>query len=271
MTFPSTPRVIYDRNPLVEVICQLRFQPILRIETELPAAFQDSIRNQYPEYEEHGGDVSAPTELPDVMRRFVQQAAEALRAGRGQVEHQFSSDDGKWKVSLARDFVALTSLSYERWEHFRGRLVKLIEALVGAYGPPTFTRVGLRYRDVVTRSKLGLEDVPWRELLNSHIAGELAMDAIDEKSVAMARRQLRFRLDQGPIHVYLQHGIVEVEARESPNEDSYLVDADFYAEGRADAEQAFDHLDRAHSEAGSFWRWCITDRLHDALGPNPTA
>ena len=36
--FPDTPRVVYNKNPLFEVLCQLRFPHILRIETEIPAA-----------------------------------------------------------------------------------------------------------------------------------------------------------------------------------------------------------------------------------------
>ena len=50
MPFPDATRVIFDANPLDEVICQVKFPPILRIETD-PAAFQDQIRAEYPNYE----------------------------------------------------------------------------------------------------------------------------------------------------------------------------------------------------------------------------
>src|SRR6266852_706318 len=46
--FPEFTRVIYQRNPLVEVVCQLRFSPILRIDTDPPAEFQDRIRSAFP-------------------------------------------------------------------------------------------------------------------------------------------------------------------------------------------------------------------------------
>lgn len=48
MLFPESERVIYDQNPLEEVICELRFPQILRIESEAPAAFQDRVRGEYP-------------------------------------------------------------------------------------------------------------------------------------------------------------------------------------------------------------------------------
>ena len=44
------PRCIYDKNPLAEVICQLRFPEILSIQTDIPAKFQDAIRKDFPKY-----------------------------------------------------------------------------------------------------------------------------------------------------------------------------------------------------------------------------
>ena len=48
MPFPEATRVIYHKNPLTDVICQLRFPPILKIDSEIPSLFQDTIREQYP-------------------------------------------------------------------------------------------------------------------------------------------------------------------------------------------------------------------------------
>ncbi|MBL8785507.1 MAG: TIGR04255 family protein, partial [Deltaproteobacteria bacterium] len=49
---PESPRVIYASNPLADVICQVRFPRILRIDNELPADFQDAIRGQFPHFAE---------------------------------------------------------------------------------------------------------------------------------------------------------------------------------------------------------------------------
>lgn len=45
MLFPPTQRVIYHKNPLVEVVCQLRFPTILKIDAEIPVAFQEAVRS----------------------------------------------------------------------------------------------------------------------------------------------------------------------------------------------------------------------------------
>ncbi|MFR1260789.1 MAG: TIGR04255 family protein [Oscillospiraceae bacterium] len=48
--FSNQPRKFYRRSPLIEVICQLRFPDILKIEAHEPADFQDAIRQVYPQY-----------------------------------------------------------------------------------------------------------------------------------------------------------------------------------------------------------------------------
>ena len=50
MLFADYQRYQYARSPLVEVICQLRFPPILSINTEEPAQFQEAVRRDFPRY-----------------------------------------------------------------------------------------------------------------------------------------------------------------------------------------------------------------------------
>ena len=51
MNLPEYERVIYERNPLIQVVCQLRFPTILKIAHQEPVEFQDEIRFQYPLFE----------------------------------------------------------------------------------------------------------------------------------------------------------------------------------------------------------------------------
>ena len=48
--FYHEPRCHYRRNPLGEVICQLRFPEILAISANPPVAFQEAIRDDYPQF-----------------------------------------------------------------------------------------------------------------------------------------------------------------------------------------------------------------------------
>jgi uncharacterized protein (TIGR04255 family) len=70
MLFPDVPRVIYEVNPLEEVICQLRFLPVLKIDTEPPAGFQEEIRAEYPLYESKS-PLRLPAGLPSSLVQMI--------------------------------------------------------------------------------------------------------------------------------------------------------------------------------------------------------
>ncbi|HWS42079.1 MAG TPA: TIGR04255 family protein, partial [Pseudoflavonifractor sp.] len=60
MLFSHYDRYQYAVNPLVEVICQLRFPAILSIGAKEPAEFQEAVRREFPRYAANQ-EVPAPT------------------------------------------------------------------------------------------------------------------------------------------------------------------------------------------------------------------
>lgn len=264
MPFPDSPRVVYGRNPLAEVTCKIQFPPVLRIDSETPAAFQDAIRDEYPRYQEaSAAPVQLPPNVPAEMRRFVQ----GLGLPRsGPAQHQFSSEDGKWSVTLTRESLALRTTNYERWEQFRERFSRANEALVQIYRPAAYvTRVGLRYVDVICRSKLGLENEPWRRLLKPHIAGEFSAEEIAD-GIDSATRNVHVKLNDEDHYVTLKSGLVS-----TPGEQCFMIDSDFHTHKRTESTHVLRKLDSFNRMGGQLFRWCIDERLHQALGPKPAA
>jgi uncharacterized protein (TIGR04255 family) len=102
MPFPETPRIIYKRNPLKKVICQLRFPPILRIETS-PADFQDRVRNEFPEFVQTS-DVFTVRPSP-LGSQFPMEMTDHISNLTKSINYEFSSDDGTWKANLKRNFI----------------------------------------------------------------------------------------------------------------------------------------------------------------------
>ncbi len=260
MRFPETPRVIFENNPLNEVICQLRYPPILKIEAEDPAAFQERIRREYPLFSEERSPQLAGTDLPPSMAKLI---ADQFGGSGSRKKCDFQSEDGNWIVGLARDFIALSASKYEAWEIFKGHFRGPFDALVEVYSPSFFSRVGLRYQDVIRRSALGLEGTPWAELLKPPFAGELAdpeiWDGIDQ-----AKRQLRIVLPNGAGFVQLRHGLTGIEGSD---EQCFVIDMDFFTEERTEVGDALAKLDSFNRLSGSLFRHCITPRLIDAMAP----
>jgi len=256
MTFPDSLRVIYEKNPLAEVICQLKFPRILRIDSELPAAFQENIRSEYPNFAQSA--VLNLAQLPPDIARLV-----GLERAIGATSYEFASADGAWKVTLTSEFLALVTSKYRRWEDFKTHLQVPLQALATVYAPAFLSRIGLRYQDVVKRSVLGLHDVPWSELLQSQVLGELIEPWIEVDAI-QAVRNLLLRVNEQDDRVQIQHGFATTG--QDP-EQCYLIDCDFFVEQQTEPRNATATLDRLNKESGKLFRWCIQDRLHAAMEP----
>jgi uncharacterized protein (TIGR04255 family) len=263
MTFPDSPRVVYSTNPLEEVICQLKFPPILKIDSEPPAAFQDEIRSAYPLFQD------IPGTLMDVPAEIIKMLPAMLPGftGAGARSYSFESQDKDWKVALNREFVALSTTSYSRWEDFRSRLETVLNALDKHYRPSFFVRVGLRYRDVIRPSSLGIREVKWTELLQPWVLGELSQQSIAPQ-IRQTVRDVLISLEDNIGEVRLKHGLVNPPAG---NESIYSIDCDFFKEGTTREANVIELLNIFNREAGRLFRWCITDTLRAKLGPQPVA
>jgi len=254
--FPDSPRVVYQSNPLVEVVCQVRFPRLLRLETELPVEFQNRVHKEYPTLKE-----SFSSKLPDEIARAMGLDPANLH----QRGFDFLTRDETWKISLASSALSLSTSRYVRWEEFGARLEVGLDAIDAVYDVRTYNRIGLRYRDVIRRSALGLADVAWSELLNPQVLGELATEDF-ALSAKQASRQLLLALDYPDALVRLAHGLT---VDEDSSEDCYTFDADFFKESETERADAQKLLNQFHQESGRLFRWCITSKLQTAMGPTP--
>jgi uncharacterized protein (TIGR04255 family) len=260
MPFPDTPRVVYGKSPLVEVICQLRFPTILKIGAELPVAFQERVRGEYPEFR---AKPEAALNLPPQLIETIPQDVQMLLPSPSGSVYDFISADEQWVIGLTRDFLALTARRYERWEVFEAQLQLSLRALIDVYQPAYFTRVGLRYQDVIDRNALHLTSETWATLLNPYVAGEYAAPELSGR-IAGVKKQAEVRLERFESLVRIQHGTVLVNDQEC-----YLIDSDFFTHQRTEIKGVHEVLAYFNRQSGRLFRWCISEQLHQAMEPNP--
>jgi len=255
MTFPTSPRVIYDKNTLEEVICQFRFPSILKVTATPPVEFQERVRGKYPLYQE-----VSTTNVSDLLPGGLPTDLARLFSGPASTIHDFRSEDSTWRVTLSQNAIALTCYKYRYWEAFQERFSDISRALLEIYAPAFYSRIGLRYKNVIRRSLLDLGGTPWQELLQSHITGELG------SSLASNVRQFSgesiIKLSDENHLVRIRHGLAD-----QSDEVSFVIDSDFFTEERTPLNAADSVLEEFHGQSGKFFRWCIHTRLHDAMGP----
>ena len=281
MLFSDRPRTHYEKTLAHEVICQLRFPTILSINNVEPADFQERIREDFPQYARKQ-DVLPP--------QIVNGKPEPQPPV---TNYHFLSQDGRWKLNLTKDFIALSTLSYPGWEEFARMLDKPLAAFIQLYKPAYFQRVGLRYLNIVSRTTLDLEDVSWRELFTPAYLGPMAEADLSEDRVVNCACDTQFKLEalaeadvdgdrllSGGVDTQLKldssctakiHAGIGRLKTNIPNapqdpEVKFIFDMDLSMGGNTACGLAAAALETLHGHSSRVFEGAITDRLRDAMG-----
>jgi uncharacterized protein (TIGR04255 family) len=126
------------KQPLVLVLCQVRFSPVRKMSDYIPAIQEEFRRHRFP--------------LEDAGK--IQQLA-ITPAGVHSVEQErwlYRTKDENWSVTVLQDGVVLQTVAYERFEGFAEKLEMAVRTVLEKTEQNQFgvvQRVGLRYIDLV--------------------------------------------------------------------------------------------------------------------------
>ena len=258
--FSSESRCIYRESPLAEVICQLRFPEILTIGTTVPDAFQEAIREEFPQYLKRQ-EAPAP-KIAGTPGNLVLQNQTTV------INHNFISADGVWKVNLTSKFISLSCSKYTRWEDFAQKLDKPLAAFIQIYKPAYFERVGLRYVNFISRFSLGLEGVPFSNLIAPCYLGILAEEDIKESATSRCSLDMDTAIRGGcRVKIHAGPGMVK-RGNQQDQEIKFIFDQDLYMPGQVPVNLSAGALQTLHAQAFSIFRGAITDQLHEAMEPH---
>lgn len=261
MLFSEYERYQYARSPLIEVICQLRFPAILTINTKEPAEFQEAVRHDFPRY------AARQEQLPPKVVGAGTPNAK-MEPQPPVTNYSFVSADGLWKLNLTKDFIALSTLRYTRWEDFALRLDKPLAQFIQVYAPAFFERIGLRYKNAVSKSRLGLTDRLWDDLIASPYLGILGEPDVDETQVGRSSVDTEIALEGG-IRLKTHAGPGLINGGKQDPEPKFILDGDLSLTGNTAADKVPALLDDLHRYAERFFHGAITQELHEAMGPLP--
>jgi uncharacterized protein (TIGR04255 family) len=267
MKIESSERVVYQRNPLAEVICQLRFADIGEITDEKRDGFASAMRELgYPTL-----SIDTSVSLKQELMAKIIQGDFGIQPFEQKITYHFQNDLG-YRVSLERGFLALTCTSYTQWNDFSTHLQTVAKRFTKFFDGVELERLGLRYKDVIEREELGLGDIPWHELISAFLLGPLAANALAdsqmvvESNVASFLSQTLLTLDNSS--VLLQSSLLTSVDKQKR---AFMIDADFFLKDELDSRLLENHekldqqLNTLHADSGNLFRRGITERLHDAL------
>lgn len=252
-------RCIYRKSPLAEVICQLRFPEILSIETNVPAQFQEAIRQEFPLY-------SLRKETPPPVFSGAPGNLQ-MQPQKSNNNYQFVSADGIWRINLTSKFISLSCTRHTCWEDFAGKLDRPLAAFIQIYKPAFFQRVGLRYLNFISRKDLELEGIPYRQLIEPQYLGILGDEDVNEATANRSSMDAEFAI-RGGCKCKLHAGPGLVKRNGQPDSEvKFVFDMDVFMDGRLEVKLSAPALQTLHGQAFSIFRGAVTDTLHQAMEP----
>ncbi|RIK44334.1 MAG: hypothetical protein DCC57_17300 [Chloroflexi bacterium] len=251
LQFPTPVEIRLENPPVVEVICQVRFPPVLRILNEPPVAFQDAIRAEFPLLETQQG-----------IRVQIDPLATTTPVAQTESRiYRFQSLDEQTVIALAPNFVALSTTAYGGWTDFVRQLDLATSAARQTYDLPYATRIGLRYVDHLTQTNTRSatpRDVwemlrpeltalwraePWQDPVQA--SHQLVLAASEQEQLTL---RVAYRQEEEPVCV---------------------LDFDAYVEGKGKGlplDNLLEYAQRFHHLIYAAFRWCIPEEKLAVFG-----
>jgi len=242
------PEIEYSRTGLVSVVCQLRFNPLLRIAVGPPVEFQERLRQEFPKLIGEQGLEVAVT----VGRMPVPELPGS--SGAAPVIWRFKTEDETWTASLATDFLSLETSQYRHFPDFEARLDRIHDAFQEFYPTDHFVRVGLRYINLFKEA-----DFPggWGQRFNPRLLGVFLDEALGSDVSEMKQA---FVLSSDNWRIALRHGIEE--------DGGYRLDIDHFIEENVRAPEVLTKLREFNNRGYQVFRWSISDTMHEEMEPH---
>jgi len=250
ITFPQQPEVRLKKSPLREVLCQVRFPPILRIGKEAPVDFQETIRNRYPGFEVEQGVLLQFGMSPAVENPTMETASKIYR---------FKSLDSKSSVALTTDFFALSTTDYTHWHDFVHDFAFIEKAVQDIFAPPITSRIGLRFINQFTRKNTGCTS--YKELLGlfrDDLTCFIRSAAWSEPAETISQ----FVIPDGKAKLTIRFGYGKEQ-----KEPFFVLDYDYFEDGQIEFKNLSNRLNHYHNQIYQAFRWCVKENSLERFEP----
>ncbi len=252
LNFGTHEDVVYDRAPLVTVLCQLKFTPVLSLFTRAGVTgFQAGLRDEYPRFLAPRRDAN------------IAMTPEGIEVGASAPVWRMADQSEEWTVGLSVDFVSLETSQYKDSHDFLGRLQHVLHVLHGTVRPSDSTRVGLRKISAIPLPDT-LQTQSLQGIVREEMLGPLCVAAFPTP-IANFEGHLQFIEDDTNV-LMINYGLKKI--REDPNL-SYVLDCDYFTERpfKIDGGDVMEVLEHFSSGMTSFFHWALEPEYLSTLGP----
>lgn len=237
LNVPKVAPVHYQKNLLEKVVCELRFPTLYGLERgKPPVSLANALRKEFPE---HG--------IIDGLNLTAGAVAQDFG-------HVFTDKKRRTSITFRASALSIETTSYQSFEEYLARVLFAANAAKDAIDTEFFTRVGLRYINVLPYEQGNIGT--W---VNPAIVSPLAEGVFGEPTEYSGR----IAATDGQGGFLLQHGIGKSSAS---GRFQYLLDYDCWREDVpvADLQTVMEEL---HEMEFRLFHWSLAQAAFDYMGP----
>lgn len=241
LAVPAVGHEHFNTNFIRTAVCELRFPTLHEIDDgKPPLRFAHALRKDYPAH---------------VLASGVNVSAGAMAKSK---THVFTSRNALWTINLSTQALSLETSRYNSFEDFEERIAQLIDASLSFIDTDFFTRVGIRYVNVLPYERQNIA-----EWVNPSLVGDLAAGLYGDCTEFSG--SVRGTTEVGGF--LLQHGIGQ--SSNAPNSPTaatggYGLDFDFYCEN-VEVGQATVVIQGLHKRQFEMFLWSLGPRALEKL------
>lgn len=252
LNFGEHPDVVFRHAPLVRVLCQVKFPPVLSLLTPVGVTgFQTAVRDHYP------------TMLPPEQTANIAVENETIGIKSNAPVWRMVNDSQDWTVGLAADFVSLETPSYTKIDEFLARLELILSALRRTVRPADSVRIGLRKVNLIAADEYQNDSRNLSNLIRGELLGPLGV-ANFPAPIMQSFSFFQFTDDDN--YLAVRYGFAKVEST-----DGFVLDTDYFTARpyRIDRDSIAEVLQYFSDGMTSFFHWALTDEFKRRLEPSP--
>ncbi len=241
VTIPSKNVDQYKRNFLRQAVCELRFPTLMELgDPRPPSSLVKALRKEYPHLE-----------LANEVSLGI-----GANSSNNTHTHIFRSAKLTWSVSLKQSALSVETTTYTDYAHLRERVLRIVEAASDVIDSDFFTRIGLRYINVIDS-----DTNPVHEWVNPELVAPLLSGNF--KGIHEYAGKIQLAADDGGC--LLHHSIV-LKQKQTAGEmiPEYLLDIDAYR-SEIQLSDTGVALDAMHAQIFDVFDWAIGPKAREYL------
>ncbi len=237
LNVPDEEPVRHKNNFIKTAVCELKFPTLLELEESPPVKMQKLLRKNYPHYSKETG-VGISEAGPSTLGK----------------KYLFESKKRDWIISLRTSAISLETSKYTEFEEFFERLEELLGISKNLLDTDFFTRIGLRYINIIPIDDTDLNGWLNPILLSTPVCEQLG-------TLSQFNSEFRGFIERGQYAV--KHGF---PPRNNPSEpiSKYYLDFDHYSEG-VEYNDALELVKDFNKTNYSLFMWSLGQKAKEKL------